>query len=87
MKTADEIAAKLPVVKQKMQTCVQVNDKLTLAKLRATLPEVGKILGDEITALTKDGDADMDKINKLKKLVEEFDKFGQEVDAALKGKG
>ena len=87
VKTADEIAAKLPVVKQKMQTCVQVNDKLTLAKLRATLPEVGKILGDEITALTKDGDADMDKINKLKKLVEEFDKFGQEVDAALKGKG
>ncbi len=86
VKTADEVATKLPTARQKMQVCVGVNDKLTLLKLRATLPDVGKILADEITALKNAGEADTDKVNKLKKLVDDFTKFGQEVDAALKGK-
>ncbi len=83
-KTADAIAAKLPTARQKMKVCSEAGDKLTLAKLVATLPELGKVLGDEIQAL-KDGSADAEKSAKLKKLVEDFEKFGQDADAALKG--
>jgi hypothetical protein len=86
VKSSDDIAAKLPAARKNFLVCVDAGDKLTVAKLRATLPEIGKILADEITSITKDGEADMDKINKLKKLVADFDKFGQEVDAALKSK-
>lgn len=82
VKSAADIEAKLPTARQKMQVCIRVMDQFTLLKLRASLPEVGKILADEIRTLGESSD-EMDKINKLKKLVEDFDKLGQEIDAAL----
>jgi hypothetical protein len=46
---------------------------------------VAKALREEITAAKQDAD-DADKLAKLKKTVEDFDKFSQEVDAAVQGK-
>jgi hypothetical protein len=76
------VEEKLPTVKKQLQVLAGAGDDLALLKLRNTLPEIGKVLRDEIQALSQNPD-DKDKVEKIKKLAEEFDKLGQDVDAAL----
>ena len=85
IKSSADFDAKLPTARQKMQVLIGVKDEYTLLKLRNTLPDVAKALREEITAAKQDAD-DADKLAKLKKTVEDFDKFSQEVDAAVQGK-
>jgi hypothetical protein len=84
VKTSAEIAAKLPAARQHMQTLSQVRDHRTMLKLRGTVAEIGKVLRAEIAAVAQEGMEDADKSAKLKKIVEDFDKFVQDMETALK---
>lgn len=85
-KTAAETEAKLPKAKEALQTLKQAGDQLTLYKLRNTLPELVKRITDEVAQSASDSSEDSAKKAKLQKFGEEFDKFAQEVDAALSKK-
>jgi hypothetical protein len=84
-KTVADIETKMPAVKKQLQVLVREKDDLALLKLRNTLPAIRKILADEIQALLQNPD-DKDKVEKIKKLSEEFDKLVQDVDTALQKK-
>lgn len=85
VKTVAEIEAKLPTARARLKVIAGFKDELTLLKLRATLAEIGKLVRDEIRAVNENPD-DMEKVAKLKKIVEDFDKFGQEVESAIGAK-
>ena len=76
VKSSADIEAKIPLARQKMQVLIGVKDEYTLAKLRDTLPDVAKVLRDEIQVANQNPD-DGDKLTKLKKVADDFDKFAR----------
>ena len=48
----------------------------------STLLDVGKVIREEIQAVAQNPD-EKDKVEKIKKLGTDFDKLGQEVEAAI----
>lgn len=87
VKTVTDTEAKLPKAKDALQTLKEAGDELTLYKLRGTLPELVKLLTDEIRQLTQSENPDNEaKLMKLKQFADAFDKFVQEVYAALSKK-
>jgi hypothetical protein len=84
VKTAAEAEAKLPKVRESLQSLKTASDQLSLYKLRNSLPELIKRLSDEIQQVAQsENPDDAAKKAKLQKFGEEFDKFGQEVEAAI----
>jgi hypothetical protein len=85
-KTSTDVENKLPLVRQRLAVLAQVGDRLTMLKLRNSLPTVGKILADEAKSLAESNADDAeDKRAKLKKVLEDFDRLGQEIDTAIRG--
>lgn len=82
-RTSAEVESKLAQARQKLSVLVQVGDRLTMLKLRNSLPTVGKVLADEARNLA-DSNPDDERLGKLKALIEDFDRFGQEIDAAIR---
>ena len=82
-RSSADLASKLPQARQMLTVLSQVDDRLTMLKLRNSLPTLGKILADEAKTLA-DANPDDEKLAKLKALIEDFDRFGQEIDAAIR---
>jgi hypothetical protein len=83
-KTPADIEKNLPLVRQRLNLLAQVGDRLTMLKLRNSLPSLGKILADEARNFANT-EEDEEKRAKFKKLVEDFDRLSQEVDTAIRG--
>ena len=81
--TTAEIESKLPTARKQLAVCIKSGDYLTIMKLNNSFSDLAKIFRGEIAAVAQ-GDAE--KAAKLKKIVDDFEKFEEEVKNAIQSK-